>query len=324
MRVLTGIQSTNFPHLGNILGAIKPALLLAKNTKEPSLFFIADLHALTIHPDKTEHKHFVLANAATWLAFGLDPEQNILYRQSHVPQVCELAWYLSCLTPYSTLTKAHAFKDKANNTQHINAGLFTYPILMAADILLYHATHIPVGTDQRQHIEITRNLAARFNHHYGTTFTLPQPYHQENLPTVPGTDGRKMSKSYHNTIFPFAPEKQLKKTIMSIPTDTTPLHQSKNPDTCTIFKLYRLLATPEQTLSMQEKYLNGGYGYGDAKHALLQLIINNFEKNKTIFQKYMHDTSAIEDILSQGEAKAQKIAIESLQKIRKKLNLLPS
>lgn len=321
MRILTGIKSTNIPHLGNILGALLPALQLAKVSKTPSLFFIANLHSLTTQPNATSHQHFIQANIATWLACGLDPKKDILYRQSHIPQTCELAWYLNCITPYATLTKAHAFKDQSKKLLNINAGLFTYPVLMAADILLYKATHIPVGTDQLQHIEITRSLAKRFNHQYGDIFTLPKAYVQEDVPIVPGTDGRKMSKSYHNTISPFWSEKVLYKTIMAMPTDSTPLAKPKNADTCTIFSLYRLLANKDEVTSMHKKYLAGGYGYGSAKKALFSLIMEKFATQRADFERYMQHGKELESMLAEGEKRAQAIAGTTLKTVREALGL---
>lgn len=321
MRILTGIQSTNIPHLGNILGALLPALKLASISKTSSLFFVANLHSLTTHPKPTSHQYFIQANIAAWLACGLDPTKDILYRQSHLPQTCELAWYLNCITPYATLTKAHAFKDKSNNLANINAGLFTYPVLMAADILLYNATHIPVGTDQLQHIEMARSLAKRFNHQYRKIFTLPQAYLQEDIPLVPGIDGRKMSKSYDNTISPFWSEKVLYKTIMAIPTDSTPLASPKNPDTCPIFSLYRLLADKHDVDSMHTQYLAGGYGYGSAKKALFSLIMSTFAKERADFERYMQDGKALETILMDGEKRARAIADTTLKTVREALGL---
>ncbi|MEM7174001.1 MAG: tryptophan--tRNA ligase [Bacteroidota bacterium] len=319
MRILTGIQSSNIPHLGNILGAISPALQLAKTSKQPSLFFIADLHALTSKPNTTQHTHFIHANVAAWLACGLDINKDILYRQSHLPQVCELAWYLNCLTPYNELTKAHAFKEKSQNLPQVNLGLFTYPVLMAADILLYQPTHIPVGTDQLQHIEMARDLAKRFNQQYSNIFTLPKAYLKPHNATLPGTDGRKMSKSYHNTLSPFWPEKDLYNTIKAIPTASTPLAKPQNPDTCPIFNLYKCLASQAETTTMREKYLAGGYGYMRAKKALFELIITKFATQRATFNRYMQDPQTLQTILANGQERAQAIAQPNLQAVRQAL-----
>lgn len=256
------------------------------------------------------------AAAAAWLACGLDTKQVTFYRQSQVPEVCELTWYLNCLTPYPMLANAHAFKDKASRLADVSAGLFTYPVLMAADILLYQAEIVPVGQDQVQHLEIARDIASRFNHQYGETFVLPQAQVKENIRTIPGTDGQKMSKSYGNTIDPFLPEKVLKKTVMGIQTDSTPLEQPKDPDQCNVFNLYSLLAEEAQTAALRQKYEAGGYGYGQAKKELLELILEQFATERERFQYYMQDVAAIEQELSQGEKKAKHLAMQTLEKVR--------
>jgi tryptophanyl-tRNA synthetase len=318
-RILTGIQSTGRPHLGNVLGAMLPAIHLAKDPAHEALFFIADLHTLTSIKDKAQRQVYVHATAAAWLACGLDTKAGIFYRQSQVPAVCELAWYLNCFTPYPMLANAHAFKDKMTHLADVSAGLFTYPILMAADILLYEAAIVPIGQDQLQHLEIARDIAARFNHQYGETFTLPQPQVKASVNTIPGTDGRKMSKSYHNTINPFLPEQELKRTIMAIKTDSTPLSQPKNPDQCTVFSLYSALASEAQAASLRNKYLAGGYGYGHAKKELLALILEQFSTERQHFQACIQDVTAIEQQLAIGETKARAIATQTLEKVRAKL-----
>ena len=318
-RILTGIQSTGRPHLGNLLGAMLPAIQLAQDPAHEALFFIADLHTLTTIKDPEERKSNMHATAAAWLACGLDTQRVIFYRQSQVPKVCELTWYLNCLTPYPMLANAHAFKDKASRLADVSAGLFTYPVLMAADILLYQAEVVPVGQDQVQHLEIARDIAARFNHHYGETFVLPQAQVKENIRTIPGTDGQKMSKSYGNTIDPFLPEKALKKTIMGIQTNSTPLEQPKDPNQCTVFSLYSLLANEAQTAALRQKYEAGGYGYGQAKKELLGLILEKFSTERERFDHYMQDVAAIEKELAQGEKKARHIATQTLEKVRTQL-----
>ena len=315
-RILTGIQSTGRPHLGNLLGAMLPAIQLAQNPAHEALFFIADLHTLTTIKNSEERKANMYATAAAWLACGLDTQQVTFYRQSQVPEVCELTWYLNCLTPYPMLANAHAFKDKSSRLADVSAGLFTYPILMAADILLYQAEVVPVGQDQVQHLEIARDIAARFNHHYGETFVLPQAQVKENIRTIPGTDGQKMSKSYGNTIDPFLPEKALKKVVMGIQTDSTPLEQPKDPDRCNVFNLYSLLADEAQTTSLRQKYEAGGYGYGQAKKELLALILDQFAEERERFERYMRDVTAIETALTQGEKKAKHLAMQTLKKVR--------
>lgn len=318
-RILTGIQSTGRPHLGNLFGAMLPAIQLAKDPTHDALFFIADLHTLTSIKDPGQRQTYVHAIAAAWLACGLDTDKAIFYRQSQVPIVCELAWYLSCFTPYPMLANAHAFKDKTTYLANVNAGLFTYPVLMAADILLYEATVVPTGNDQRQHLEMARDIAARFNHQYGETFVLPQAQVKATFRTIPGTDGRKMSKSYHNIIDPFLPEKELQKTIMAIKTDSTPLDQPKNPDQCTVFYLYNMLANETQAAALRKKYVTGGHGYGHAKKELLALILERFATERASFQAYMQDLPAIEQQLAAGEAKAKDIAAQTLEKVRTKL-----
>ncbi|MFM2428625.1 MAG: tryptophan--tRNA ligase [Bacteroidota bacterium] len=318
-RILTGIQSTGSPHLGNLLGVMLPAIDLVKDSKHEALFFIADLHTLTSIKDPVQRQAYVHATAAAWLACGLDTKEVIFYRQSQVPAVCELAWYLSCFTPYPMLANAHAFKDKVAHLADVSAGLFTYPVLMAADILLYEATVVPIGQDQLQHLEMARDIAVSFNHQYGKTFILPQAQVNASVRTIPGTDGQKMSKSYHNTIDPFLPEKDLKKAIMAIKTDSTSLDQPKNPDQCTIFRLYNILAGEEQAAPLRQKYLAGGYGYGQAKKALLELILEQFATERQHFKSYMQNVSVIEQKLASGETEARAMAEHTLAKVRTQL-----
>lgn len=322
-RILTGVQSTNIPHLGNILGAILPAIELSNKTEDESLFFIADLHALTSIKDAEKIKNSSDAVAATWLAFGFDTDKNIFYRQSDVPEVCELAWYLNCFTPFPMLANAHSFKDKSERLADVNAGLFTYPVLMAADILLYAANHIPVGKDQQQHLEMTRDIAEKFNHHYGETLVIPEAKIDENVMLIPGIDGNKMSKSMNNFINIFLPEKELKKVVMSIVTDTTPLEEPKNPDSCIVYQLYKLMATKEQTIKMKENYLGGNYGYGHAKLALLELILLKFFKERERYTHYMNNREELAQKLKEGAEKARVIARETLRGVRKKIGFQP-
>ena len=317
-RILTGIQSSGIPHLGNILGAIKPALILSKRTDYESFLFIADLHSLTTTKDPNSRYEATLATAAAWLACGLDPQKTVFYRQSHVSEVCELAWYLNCLTPYPMLANAHSFKDKKDKLADVNAGLFTYPILMAADIILYDATYVPVGKDQKQHLEITRNIARVFNRTFEPSFVIPQAVIKNDL-LLPGTDGNKMSKSYHNTIDIFNPDKKLRKQIMNIKTDSLPLEASKNPKTCTIFQLYKSIATKEETEIMYRNYVTGGYGYGQAKVTLYEKLVTLFAEERQAYKFYTSHPNTIEDILQVGEAKARKIAQAKLEILRKTL-----
>ncbi len=319
MRILTGIQSTGTPHLGNILGAIIPAIKQAENPENESFLFIADLHSLTQIKDPDILRENTYSTAATWLAFGLNPDKSIFYRQSDVPEVTELTWYLSTFFPYQRLTLAHSFKDKSDRLADVNAGLFTYPMLMAADILLYDAEIVPVGKDQKQHLEMTRDVAQRFNRQMGETFVIPEIALQKQTMYVPGTDGNKMSKSRNNIINIFLPDKKLRKQIMKIVTDSTPLEEPKDPDTDNVFALYKILASPEETQLMRKKYLAGGFGYGHAKQALFELIIKKFEKERTRYNYYMENKDEIEKALQKGAEKARLVAGEVLNRTRNKL-----
>lgn len=318
-RILTGIQSTGTPHLGNILGAIVPAIEMANQPDNDSYLFIADMHSLTQIKDPVTLRENTYSVAATWLAFGLDINKTVFYRQSDIPQVTELSWYLSCMYPYQRLTLAHSFKDKADRLEDINAGLFSYPMLMAADILLYDAEFVPVGKDQLQHLEMTRDVASRFHAKYGETFVLPEAKVQEENMYIPGTDGAKMSKSKENTINIFLPDKQLRKQIMTIETDSTPLEQPKNPDTCNVFALYKLLATKEEITNMRANYSGGNYGYGHAKQALYELMLTRFEKQRERYSYLIQNKNELEEALYLGSQKATTIANEVLQRVRKKL-----
>ena len=321
-RVLTGIQSTGTPHLGNLLGAILPALEMAKDTQNDSFLFIADLHSLTQIKDGSLLRRNTYEVAATWLAFGLDYERVTFYRQSDVAQTAELAWYLECFFPYQRLTLAHSFKDKADRLEDVNTGLFTYPMLMAADILLYDAEIVPVGKDQLQHLEFARDVAGRFNYQMGETFVLPKESIREDIMIIPGTDGEKMSKSRRNYINIFLSDKELKKQIMSIQTDSTPLEAPKDPDNCNVFALYKLLATEAQTAQMAANYRGGNYGFGHAKTALYELILEKFAQPREKFAYYMDHLSQVDEILREGAEKASQVAKQTLQRVREKLGYL--
>lgn len=318
-RVLTGIQSTGVPHLGNILGAIVPAIELSKHPANESLLFIADLHSLTTIRDAELLRHNTYATAATWLAFGFDTSKNLFYRQSDVTEVCELMWYLNCFTPFPMLANAHSFKDKSNRLSDVNSGLFTYPVLMAADILLYDAEIVPVGKDQQQHLEMTRDIAGSFNHTYGDTLVLPEAQIDKRVMTIPGTDGQKMSKSYHNFIDIFLPEKKLRKQIMGIVTDSTPLEEPKDWESCNVFKLYELLGSESQIAELKAQYEGGNFGYGHAKQALYELILERFAKQRERFNHLMENTDEIESELLKGAEKAKVIAQSVLQRVRQKV-----
>jgi len=303
------------------LGAILPAIELSKDTQNETFLFIADLHAVTqIKNDETLRQN-TASVAAAWLACGLDIDKVIFYRQSDVPQTAELTWYLSCFFPFQRLTLAHSFKDKADRLEDVNAGLFNYPMLMAADILLYDVNFVPVGKDQLQHVEITRDVASRFNHQMGETFVIPEATVQKETMYVPGTDGLKMSKSHGNTINIFLDDKAIRKQIMSIETDSTPLEEPKNPDTCKVFAIYKLIATPEQEAEMRQNYANAtrDFGYGHAKQALFELLLERFKTVRETYNYYMANPEEMESLLRTGAEKAAIVANGVLGKVRQKL-----
>jgi len=318
-RILTGVQSTGTPHLGNLLGAIIPAIEMANDPKNESFLFIADMHSLTQIKNGDELRQNTYSTAATWLAFGLDVSKTVFYRQSDIPEVTELSWYLSCFFPFQRLTLAHSFKDKADRLEDVNAGLFAYPRLRAADILLYDAEIVPVGKDQLQHLEISRDVANRFNHQMGETLVPPDAKIQEGTMWVPGTDGGKMSKSSGNIINLFLSDKQLRKQIMKIKTDSTPLEDPKNPDTCNLFALYKLLASPEEIAEMRANYKGGNYGYGHAKQAFYELLINKFSEERASYNYYMENLDEIDKALAIGAKKAKVVASDVLKRVRSKI-----
>ena len=318
-RILTGVQSTGTPHLGNLLGAIIPAIEMANNPANESFLFIADMHSLTQIKNGKELRTNTYSTAATWLAFGLDVTKTVFYRQSDIPETTELSWYLSCFFPYQRLTLAHSFKDKADRLEDVNAGLFGYPMLMAADILLYDAEVVPVGKDQLQHLEITRDVANRFNHQMGDTLVPPEAKIQEGTMWVPGTDGGKMSKSSGNIINLFLPDKQLRKQIMKIQTDSTPLEEPKNPDTCNLFALYKLLASEAQIAEMRANYEGGNYGYGHAKQTFYELLVDKFSEERARYNYFMENLEEIDKALAIGATKAKAVAGDVLQRVRAKI-----
>ena len=320
-KILTGIQSTGTPHLGNLLGAIIPAIELSNKPENKSFLFIADLHSATQIKNGELLRENTYSTAATWLAFGLDINRVTFYRQSDVPQTAELSWYLSCFYPYQRLTLAHSFKDKADRLDDVNAGLFTYPILMAADILLYDAEIVPVGKDQLQHLEMARDMGARFNNQMGEVFVLPQAELQEDTKYVPGTDGHKMSKSRGNLINIFLPENELKKQVMSIETDSKSLEDPKDPETDKVFGIYKLIASEEETETLKQKYLAGNFGYGHAKNELLQLILTRFSKERELFAYYMNNLPELEEKLQEGAKKTKEIATATLKRVRESLGV---
>lgn len=318
-RILTGIQSTGIPHLGNVLGAIRPAIAMSTQPGNDSFLFIADLHSLTQIKDPAILQANTYGVAAAWLACGLDTKRTVFYRQSKVPNVTELTWYLSCFFPYSRLSLAHSFKDKADRLEDVNSGLFTYPMLMAADILLYDAEFVPVGKDQKQHIEMARDVAERFNHQMGECLVPPEARIDAQVMVVPGTDGEKMSKSRGNVISLFAPEKDLKKEVMNIVTDSTPLEAPKDPETCNVFKLFRLVAPADAVTTMAANYRAGGYGYGHAKKELLAALLDGFRNERETFARLIEDRAELDARLKEGEEKARAVASVVLARVREKL-----
>lgn len=320
-KILTGVQSTGTPHLGNLLGAIMPAIAMSNQPENQSFLFIADLHSITQIKDGATLRANTYSTAAAWLACGLDVNKVVFYRQSDVPQTAELSWYLSCFFPFQRLTLAHSFKDKADRLDNVNAGLFSYPMLMAADILLYDAQIVPVGKDQLQHIEIARDVAARFNHQMGETFVLPEAKIQQETMYIPGTDGHKMSKSRGNIVNIFLDDKALRKQIMSIETDSTPLEAPKNPETCKIYSIYKLLANQKEVAILTDKYQNPNqdFGYGHAKVILFELIVSKFKTEREKYNYYINNLPEIDALLEIGAVKATTVANNVLGRVRQKL-----
>jgi tryptophanyl-tRNA synthetase len=318
-RILTGVQSTGTPHLGNLLGAILPAIEMAQDSSNDSFLFIANLHTLTQIKNAEVMRENTYSTAAVWLACGLDVNRTVFYRQSDIPEVTELMWYMLAFFPYQRLTLAHSFKDKADRLADVNGALFTYPMLMAADILLYDAEFVPVGKDQLQHLEITRDVATKFNLQMGETFVIPDAIIDENTKIVPGTDGEKMSKSRNNYINIFQEDKPLRKQIMSIQTDSKELEDVKDPETCNVFALYRLLANEDQVTEMRKNYLAGGYGYGHAKQALYEVVIDKFKDIRQRYSHLMANKNEIDEALNKGAEKARLVAKEVLLRTREKL-----
>ena len=319
-RILTGVQSTGRPHMGNILGAIIPAIELANNPGNDSFLFIADLHSLTQIKDPKILRENTLQVAATWLACGLDPNNTTFYRQSDVPECTELSWYLNCFFPFQRLKLAHSFKDKSERLEDVNSGLFGYPMLMASDILLYDAEFVPVGKDQLQHLEMTRDVASRINHKYGEIFVIPEPKLQKNAELIPGTDGEKMSKSRENTIDVFQNEKAIKKLInKNIITDDSSLESPKDPESSTVFHLYKLIASTAKSNAMEKKLKAGGYGWGHAKKELIDELVTSFAPQREKFNYYINNPNEVESVLINGAEKAKKVANITLKRFRKKL-----
>jgi tryptophanyl-tRNA synthetase len=315
-KILTGIQSTGTPHLGNILGAIIPAIDMANSSNEESYLFIANMHSLTQIKDLNILNENTFSTAATWLSFGLDPKKSCFFRQSDVPEVTELAWYLSCFFPYQRLKLAHSFKDKADNLKDVNSGLFSYPMLMSADILMYDANIVPVGKDQLQHLEMTRDVATRFNNLMGNTFVIPEAKIQNDTKYIIGTDGEKMSKSKSNIIDIFQDDKKLRKQIMKIQTQSLSVEEPKDPDQCNVFKLFKVIASDEDAKKLHSRYTNGGMGYGEAKELLYNHTLSRFSKNRELFFELNSNRDKVEQLLLEGALKARKQAQNVLKRVR--------
>ena len=319
-RVLSGVQPSGHPHIGNYLGAMKRHV--AHQEEFESFIFIANYHALTTTRDGQTLRDFTTELALDYLAIGLNPEKTTLFRQSDVPEHTELAWILSCITPMGALERCHAWKDaETKKKKEPSAGLFTYPVLMAADILMYKPDLVPVGKDQKQHVEVTRDLALKFNNLYGETFPLPEPSINEEVQTVVGTDGEKMSKSYGNTIALFGDDAQLKKEIMGIVTNSTPLEEPMDFENCNVFKLYSYFATPEEIQTLKDKYQAGGFGYGNAKKSLLEKlheILDPFRQKRVELKGNM---DYVETVLKNGANKARAEAQKTLAEVREKVGL---
>ncbi len=320
MRILTGIQPSGQIHLGNYFGAIQNVLNMQAQGHEVFLF-LADFHALTTVRDPEALRQGTMSAALDFLACGVDPEKTVFWRQSDVPEVQELAWLLSILTPMGLLERCHSYKDKLAHGKEATHGLFAYPVLMAADILLYQADLVPVGKDQKQPLEVTRDLAGKFNQAYGEIFKMPDPYIPDSGAIVPGTDGQKMSKSYGNVIPLFDTPKKIKTAIMSIVTDSTPLEAPKDPETCNVYNIYKLLATPEQLEEMAKNLRAGGYGYGDAKKALLAAYHDKFDACSAKREELSRNLDYVNAILKAGAEKAREIALPTLEAARKAVGL---
>jgi len=319
MRVLSGIQPSGTLHIGNYFGMMKP--MIGYMDQAELFVFIVNLHALTSLQDAETLRRNTLDAAADFLALGLDPERCIFWVQSDVPEVCELTWILHNFTSMGLLERSHSYKDKIARGLTPNHGLFAYPVLMAADILLYQSNIIPVGQDQKQHVEITRDIAQAFNHRMGETFVLPEPEINDDVAVVPGVDGQKMSKSYNNTIEIFTDREALRKRVMSVVTDATPVEAPKNPDTCSLFALYKLFASPEDVEAMRSRYLAPGLKYVDVKKALVELIWNHFEPHRDKRAELTRSPDTVRDILAYGAGKARAIARETLALVQERVGL---
>ena len=320
-RILTGIQPSGTLHIGNYFGAMRPAVTLQDSGNE-CFYFIANYHAMTSMPDPKDLHERTFGVAVDFLAAGIDPQKTVFFRQSDVPEVQELAWFLSCICPMGLLERCHSYKDKLAHGLEANHGLFAYPALMAADILLYQSELVPVGKDQKQHLEVTRDLAIRFNNHFGDILTVPDAYISTEVAVIPGLDGQKMSKSYNNTIELFGEGKPVRKKFMSIKTDSTPMGEPMNPDTCNVFALYKLMATPEEVEALRKNYLeNPEFGYGHAKQALFEKYTEYFAEAREKRKELLANPQKVEDILQDGASRARKVADATMAKVRAAVGL---
>lgn len=319
MRILSGIQPSGILHIGNYFGMMRQSIAL--QAEGEALYFIADYHALTSLKDAAQLRENGRRVAIDFLACGLDPKRATLFRQSDVPQVTELAWILSTVAPMGLLERAHSYKDKVARGVHASAGLFTYPVLMAADILIYDSDVVPVGKDQKQHIEITRDLAGKMNETFGEILKLPEPRIQKATETVPGTDGQKMSKSYGNTIDIFQDEKDMRKRVMSIVTDSTSVEAPKDPENSTIFQLYQLIGSKEEITSLRDAFRRGGTGYGDFKKQLFAKLWEYFEPMRKRRTEILADPGYVDDVLSHGALRANELANQVMSRVRKAVGL---
>ena len=319
MRVLSGVQPSGSPHLGNYFGAMQRHVEQQKSGD--AFYFIADLHALTTIQDAENLRKNIINLALDYLAIGLDPENCTFYRQSDLPEVTELTWYLNCVAPMGLIERCHSYKDKVAKGLMPNVGLFAYPVLMAADILIVKADKVPVGKDQKQHLEVTRDIANKFNHAFGEIFPIPEADIAEEVAVVPGTDGQKMSKSYKNTLEIFAPEKEVKKKIMAIQTDSKPLGEPLDPDKCNVFALYKLMAPKDKVKRMEEEYRTGAIGYGDAKKQLLEIFLSYFKPFREKRAELEKDLGYVEEVLKEGAQKARKTALPVMEELRKSVGI---
>ena len=320
MRVLTGMQASGSSHLGNYLGMMRPMIERQNAGKDEMFFMVADLHAFVSKPAPEQFRENQKNLVLDWLATGIDVEKSVFFRQSDVSAHTELAWYLFCQTPMGVLERAHSYKDKKQNGIAATAGLFTYPVLMTADILLYDVDKVPVGKDQKQHVEIARDLAQKFNHEYGDTFVLPEPEISETVQTVPGLDGRKMSKSYGNTIEIFAEEKVFKKKIMSIKTESVALGESLDPASCLVFQLHEAFENPDLD-TLREQYVNGEIGFGDSKKQLFEFLWKYFAEARKLRKQFEQDPELVKKVLKDGAEQAGEIAKKRLKTARERLGL---